>query len=291
VKVALIHNTRAGDALPPGELRRQVEKAGHRVVQEIPRGEGLALLDEDVVDLVAVAGGDGTIGDVVRALAGRGLPFALLPLGTANNIATSLGVEGEPVELASRWESARRIPFDLGAARGAWGQTVFLEGVGAGLVPAAMTAAKRRGKKRLARSNGGPLEGARRLYRRTLRDLVPSRYAIAADGERLDGEYLLVQVLNVARVGPNLAFAADADTRDGLLDLVLAGEEERERLRGRLENDGAPESEASALPVRRVRSVEIREAGALHVDDDLREGGEASVVSIDVAPASVVFLV
>lgn len=290
MNVALVHNTRSGDALPPGELRRAIEDAGHRVVHEIAKGDGLAVLDEDEIELVAIAGGDGTIGDVARTLAGRGLPFAVLPLGTANNIAKSLGVEGEPAELARRWNGARRVPFDMGAVRGAWGQTGFLEGVGAGLVPAAIAAAQRRGKKRLARSDGGPLEGARRLYGRTLRTLAPAPYAIVADGERLDGEYLLVQVLNIARVGPNLVLSAEADPGDGMLDLVLAGEGERDALRALFER-GAENARDVALPVRRARTVEITQATALHVDDEVRGGGEAGAVSIEVAPERVEFVV
>jgi diacylglycerol kinase family enzyme len=50
-------------------------------------------------DLVVAAGGDGTIGKVLTGLSDRSIPVALLPLGTANNVARSLGIAGTPQEL------------------------------------------------------------------------------------------------------------------------------------------------------------------------------------------------
>ncbi|HYX20017.1 MAG TPA: diacylglycerol kinase family protein [Thermoanaerobaculia bacterium] len=296
----LVHNTRAGDGLAPGELRRAIEGAGHQIVREIAKGDEIAVDDADRADVVAIAGGDGTVGDVARALAGRGVPLAPLPLGTANNIARSLGVSGEPEEIASGWNgAARRVRFDLGAARGPWGQKRFLEGAGVGLVPAAIAAAQERGKKRIAKSGGGPIEGARRVFRRALKELKPSRFAVTADGERLDGDYLLIQVLNIRSVGPNLVLSPEADPGDGFLDLVLAGESEREALRALLEEEDRAEA-AAALPTRRVRGVEIsrredaasKERGApVHVDDDLSPSGAMSVLALTVQPGQVEFLV
>ena len=294
MRVVLVHNSRAGDGLPPGALRRVIEDAGHEIVREIAKGDPIALDDEDRVELVAVAGGDGTVGDVARALAGQGVPLAVLPRGTANNVATSLGVSGEPAELARGWSGeARRLRLDLGAAQGPWGQQRFLEGAGLGLVPAAIAAAQERGKRKIAKSNGGPIEGARKVFRRALKNLKPTRFCISADGEPLDGDYLLVQVLNIRSVGPNLVLSPDADPADGFLDLVLAGESEREALRALLEDDGGGGGLAAALPVRRVRSVEVSrgDGGAIHVDDDVRTSGETPTLSVIVQPGQVDFLV
>ncbi len=45
------------------------------------------------VDLVIVGGGDGTISSCIPALLDSGLPVAILPLGTANDLARSLGIQ------------------------------------------------------------------------------------------------------------------------------------------------------------------------------------------------------
>ncbi len=49
----------------------------------------------DAVDLVIVGGGDGTLNCVLQGLVGSGLPLGLLPLGTANDLAKTLGIPGD----------------------------------------------------------------------------------------------------------------------------------------------------------------------------------------------------
>src|SRR3569833_3244501 len=74
-------------------------------------------------DLLIAAGGAGTIRTVVTGAKDRSIPLAVLPLGTANNIARSLGISGTPVELVECWSVDRCQPHDIGVARGAWGTT------------------------------------------------------------------------------------------------------------------------------------------------------------------------
>ena len=62
--------------------------------------------------LVVVAGGDGTVGKVIAQMPDRGVPVAILPLGSANNIARSFNVAGAPYELAEilhplYWQTAQ----------------------------------------------------------------------------------------------------------------------------------------------------------------------------------------
>ena len=94
-------------------------------------------------EVVAVAGGDGTVEEVATAIAGRHLPIAVLPLGTANNISRALGQANFPFEdLVAGWADAWRQPFDIGLARGPWGTFRFLESVGAGLLADGMAEIK-----------------------------------------------------------------------------------------------------------------------------------------------------
>ena len=55
----------------------------------------------DQVDLIILGGGDGTISSAAPALYEAGLPFAILPLGTANDLARSVGIPND-VEGACR---------------------------------------------------------------------------------------------------------------------------------------------------------------------------------------------
>ena len=111
MNVWILCNEDAGRALSRDDLRELVERAGHTVVSVVKQyDEGTSL--PQGIDLVAAAGGDGTVATAAGIAAKTSAALALLPLGTANNIATSLGVSAEVTDLISSWTSARRVQFD-----------------------------------------------------------------------------------------------------------------------------------------------------------------------------------
>jgi diacylglycerol kinase family enzyme len=60
----------------------------------------------------------------------RNVPLALLPTGTANNVAHSLDLLGEAEEIAANLQGAPTRPFDLGSVKGPCGECSFIEAVG-----------------------------------------------------------------------------------------------------------------------------------------------------------------
>lgn len=72
--------------------------AGHDIVYRSTREPGWEKAIADA-DLVAVAGGDGTVGKALTALGDIEPPLiAVLPLGSANNIARALGIDNQSPE-------------------------------------------------------------------------------------------------------------------------------------------------------------------------------------------------
>src|SRR5712692_5404774 len=74
----------------------------------------------DGTDIILAAGGDGTINEVLQGMAGASIPLGILPGGTANVLATEIGLERD-LERAARLiprSAARRIAvgrLDCGA--------------------------------------------------------------------------------------------------------------------------------------------------------------------------------
>src|SRR5262245_21948678 len=130
MRITLYYNKRAGSGVSIENLRREVEAGGHDVVQTVSKDGDLgSSLDGSSTELVVVAGGDGTVSKAANALVGRSTPLTILPVGTANNIATSLGIEGSIRQLSRRWSTGHRRAVDTGVASSTLGERRFLEAV------------------------------------------------------------------------------------------------------------------------------------------------------------------
>lgn len=79
-------------------------------------------------DVVVAAGGDGTINEVANGLAGRGLPLAIIPLGTANVLAAEIGLPSSASELARSILDGSAITLHPGMANGR--QFLMMAGIG-----------------------------------------------------------------------------------------------------------------------------------------------------------------
>jgi diacylglycerol kinase family enzyme len=299
VRVTLIHNPGAGstgeeDAL---KLEKLLSRAGHKVRYRSSKERGWKRALRKPADLVAVAGGDGTVGRVVRRVVGRGVPVTLLPSGTANNIARTLGLLERPFEdLVRGWESARRVKLDIGVAKGPWGERYFIEGVGSGLFANLLARPKKKDAK-----VGKPEDVVDRALRR-LQDMAVHCEAVdvaaTLDGEDISGRYLLFEAINLRYVGPSMFLAPGGKPGDGLLDVVLVSEDERAHLLEYLNKWQKNRERRAVLPTRRGRRLKVEWTGyELHIDDKLypREDDDpdemAGVVEAWIEPAAVELLV
>ncbi|HEY8257021.1 MAG TPA: diacylglycerol kinase family protein [Gemmatimonadales bacterium] len=299
MRVTLMHNPNAGGGdLTRDDLVRMVVEAGHSITYQSTRERGYESALQKPGDVVLVAGGDGTVRKVAGLLLGRGIPMALLPLGTANNVSRSLDLSTSIQTAISRIATAPHRQFDAGIAKGAWGETHFLEGVGVGLFPVTMCLAESRSDNREARDDHHDRGITRdlRYLQAVLRRMPPKTWQIEADGKNLSGEYYLCEVMNIASIGPNLRLAPEADPADGRLDLVLVGESDRPRLRGYLADRVAGRDAELNLPTLRAERVTIMAAGAeVHIDDRLehphtKPSAMGGLVELTVGEGTVDFL-
>ena len=297
MRITLVHNPGAGrqEAGELAGLRRFLDERGHAVRYQSVKEDGWKAALKAPADLVVVAGGDGTVARVARRMVGRGVPLSLVPSGTANNIARSLGVIEHPFEqLLHRLDDARRVKLDVGTASGPWGERYFVEGVGAGLFadllgsPASDT----------LKTRASPVESSLRRLREIAARCEAMEMAASLDGRDISGRYLLLEALNLPYVGPNLHLAHDSRPGDGELDIVLVSEAERGRLLHYLEHWQENRERLAMLPTLRGRALKLEWTGfALHVDDKLQPKADAKpsrmagVVEARLSGAAVEFLV
>jgi diacylglycerol kinase family enzyme len=278
VRITLIHNPGAGrqHADDAAKLEKFLRDHGHEVRYQSAKEDGWKRALKKPADLVVVAGGDGTVGKVARRMVGRGVPVGVLPSGTANNIARTLGLLDRPFEeLVRGWERPRRLKLDVGVAAGPWGERYFIEGVGAGLFASLLAGSS--GKKSKKKKKGkAAVDGALGRLREEAQRCEPLEVRATLDGEDISGHYLLIEALNLPYVGPNLHLAHDSRPGDGQFDVVLATEAERDRLLYYLAHWQENRERLAMLPTRRGRQFQIEWTGfPLHIDDKLQPKAKA----------------
>jgi diacylglycerol kinase (ATP) len=274
--------------------------AGHKVDYQSSKEKKWHKILKDPGDVVAVAGGDGTVNKVAKRLIGSPTPIAIIPMGTANNIASSLGIaERKPKNLVAAWKAARSVHFDAGVAKGPWGSTHFIEGFGLGLFAETMFQLEASNGRELAHANDPEeeLHAVLDMLRGRLRKFKSSPVTVRLDGEDLSGQYVLLEALNVRFIGPNLNLAPEADTQDGFLDIVAVPYGKRADLDKYLKErmNGA----AAALKSRRRqgRHLQIEWKGSpVHIDDMRWPDAhkplpvKSHAITIKVDPGALVFL-
>jgi diacylglycerol kinase (ATP) len=300
MRVVIVHNSGAGEnQYDCDSLVRLIRRAGHEVAYFSSKDAAWKGAVDGFAEVVAVAGGDGTVEQVATAIAERHLPIAVLPLGTANNISRALGQANVAFEdLVASWADAWRQPFDIGLARGPWGTFRFLESVGAGLLAESMADIKegRADDIRQAKDADGRMAAALGLFHRRLGRMVAMRFNLSLDGRDHSGDYLLLEVLTFGAAGPNLHLAPHAELSDGLLDVVLVDEHHRRDLADHLSLSRMDPVRTSTLPVYQGRHITLSCGRChLHLDDEVwtgqRAGEDPIVIDLIVEPQAQTFLV
>lgn len=265
MQATVIYNANAGSikSIPQDELEAALRAQGFfPVIHATDSEDELESVLDGVQGLVLTVGGDGTLrASALRLLGKPGVELAFIPAGTANNVAHAFGVQDHSwQDIITALPATRSVPFDVGKITGPIGECYFLEAFGAGLYADALASYDPEQGKSVLRGIG------------TLLDVVAGyeaqQWRISLDGQEVSGCYILLEVLNTPMTGPHLNLAPNADPGDGLLDVVLIADTEREGLLTYARKMRAGElQELDSVTVTRVKRVELVWTGfPLHVD-------------------------
>jgi diacylglycerol kinase (ATP) len=268
MRLTLIYNPTAGtNDYDHGSLHSAFEERGHEVRAVSRKEDDWEQLLSESTELVVVAGGNGTVRKVFKELATSDVPVTIVPVGSANNVARTLGVAERPIdELIDGLAKKTIRPFDLGEAAAPWGTSPFVESFGGGLFAEVLLRAED------VEGHDDKLDLGLRLLEDSLRDLPALEWELEADGADASGTYLAVEAMNIRETGPNIPLAPDADPSDRFLDIVLIKPRDRDPLLGYIQSrlrGGRPEP--PRFEVLRAERLNARPptGSAIRVDDKL----------------------
>jgi diacylglycerol kinase (ATP) len=220
--------------------------------------------------LVVVAGGDGTIKEVAPQLVGTDIPLAILPVGTSNNLALTLGVFGSPSSLFARWPNWHPQPFDVVSVTTPHERRFCFEGCGFGLLGRWMHLGKYMPDRYPPETRKQVVRQDRKFLSGVAESATCDECTIELNGETLTDEYLMVVIANIGMMGARIPLAPQADPSDGLVDVLLARPKNRTALvhwlRGVAAGDSMP---PPPLEAHQASEVSLRfERGGYHFDDE-----------------------
>jgi diacylglycerol kinase (ATP) len=167
----------------------------------------------DGVDGLVALGGDGLVNIALQVVAGTGIPLGVVPAGTGNDIARSLGLAlDDPVSAVDRIVAGGTRPVDLGRANGRWFAGVLGSGFDSMVNERANRMSWPSGRSRYNLAILAELGTFR-----------PVPYVLELDGETWQTTAMLVAVGNGASYGGGMRVCPDASLDDGLLDVTVLG--------------------------------------------------------------------
>lgn len=194
------------------ELIRRASPFEHHIVSCSRKEDVDAIVDDaerDGIDVLYAVGGDGTVHETAKRLAGRNPALGILPIGSGNGFARHIGLPTDPAASLQACKSGRIETIDTAIVN----EHAFLGVMGIGFD--AMVA------DRFASSQVRGLETYVKEGLRAFAEFKAERYEITANGETITRAAFVVAVANSGQYGNNARIAPLASLQDGLLDVVI----------------------------------------------------------------------
>lgn len=224
IRVKLIANPGAGDVLEAASKIEQVTRylieAGLKVDVALakPKKEAIPIARKaikDGYDVIVGMGGDGTLGAVIRGIAGSKVTFGIIASGTENDIAKSLGIPEDLKEACALIASGHTRKLDLGQVSTKKKKKFYFFMLTAiGLTATIFPIIKEVPE--------GKFSGIGKAVATLFKfDAKPIVNLTLDDESKIEVETMLVTIANTPLIGAKNLVAPDASMDDGLLDIAV----------------------------------------------------------------------
>jgi diacylglycerol kinase family enzyme len=235
------------------------------------------------IRMFVVCGGDGTISSAARTLAGTHATLGIIPIGTQNNTALSMGIPADIPAAIDIIRNGQRVKVDVGMATVGDITTPFLEVCSVGLISAIFPAADDIQHGNLARVGD---------FLASLVGSPPAEIHLLLDNrQEIHNLGHIVLVSNMPYIGLHYQVGSAASYNDGLLDVLFFADLSKIDLLGYiLQGVGEGKPEDSRIQHYHVRRLEIDTTPAMPVMADGNALGEGRV-RIEVRRGSLAMMV
>jgi diacylglycerol kinase (ATP) len=211
----IVHGARAARE-DVRHLINWVREKGHYVepLMTFEAGDAASLAADAArrgVDVVAAAGGDGTVNEVVNGLDGYDVPLGIIPVGTANDFARQVGIPADADHAMDVILQRKPRRFDTASLNGRRFLNVSTGGIGA-----EATAETPASVKESLGSLAYAISGMRKFA-----GFGPYHARFHGDGFEYEGDFLMFAVGLTRSTGGGTLVTPMASATDGLLDLCI----------------------------------------------------------------------
>ncbi len=223
-RVKLIANPFAGDVSQAASKLEQVKRylweGGVKldVALAKPKDEAIPIARKAIKDgyrTIIAMGGDGTIGAVIRGIAGSKVRLGIIAAGTENDMAASLGIPEDIQAACALIISGHTRKLDLGRISTKKNKNFYFFNIAAiGLTASIFPYIKEVPE--------GKLSGIKDAVSTLLKYKSNPKIFLTLDGEsKIEVETMMVTVANTPITGAKNLVAPDASMEDGLLDIAV----------------------------------------------------------------------
>jgi diacylglycerol kinase (ATP) len=187
-------------------------KFRYKVILTTKQGEATVITHNAIAegaDFIVAVGGDGTVNEVGKALAGTNTPLGIIPTGSGNGLARHLNIPTDFRKSIAILNKGKVVRIDTAKID----EELFISIAGMGFDAFVAKKFAKQGKR-----------GFWTYFKVAITSYVgyrPKKYILEIDGKVIERRALLISFANSSQFGNNASIDPDAQVDDGLIDVCI----------------------------------------------------------------------